>query len=81
LVKKFLKSTRLTSKRPSVAFTPQGTGFIEKRLIKGSPTNQGITQRNTQNIRLANRAVPLNPRFKGKPRSGNFGTRLRRAGF
>jgi len=80
MVKKFLKSTRLTSKRPSVAFTPQGRGFIEKRFLKESNTNQGITQRNTQNIRLNNRAVPLNPNFKGKPRAGNFGTK-RLAGF
>jgi len=81
MVQKFVKSTRLTSKRPSVAFTPQGRGFIEKRIIQRSSTNQGITQRNTQNIRLNNRAVPLNPKFKGKPRAGNFGTRLRKGGF
>jgi len=80
MVKKFLKSTRLTSKKPSVAFTPQGQGIVEKRLLKGDPTNQGITQRNTQNIRLNNRAVPLNPNFRGKPRAGNFGTK-RLAGF
>ena len=80
MVKKFVTSTRLTSKKPSTAFTPQGRGFIERQLIKRSPTNQGITQRNTQNIRLNNRAVPLNPSFKGKPRAGNFGTK-RLAGF
>jgi len=80
MTKKFVTNTRLTSKKPSVAFTPQGTGFLERRLLKASPKNQGITQRNTENIRLNNRAVPLNPRFKGKPRAGNFGTK-RLAGF
>ena len=80
MVKKFIKSTRLTSKRPSVAFTPQGKEFIEKRVLKEYNKNQGINKRNTQNIHLNNRAVPLNPNFKGKPRAGTFGTK-RLAGF
>jgi len=80
MVKKFVTNTTLTSKKPSTAFTPQGTGIIESRLLRASPKNQGITQRNTQNIRLNNRAVPLNPKFKGRPRAGNFGTK-RLAGF
>jgi len=74
LVKKFVKSTTRTSTRPSSAFTTP-VGFIEKALIKRSPTNQGITQR-TPLVRLSNRAVPLNPLAPPfKPRSGNFGTK------
>lgn len=71
MVKKFVFSTTLTSKLPSTAFTP-----VKKTMaLRNSPTNQAITQRNTQNIRINNRAVPLNPKFKGKPRAGNFGTK------
>ncbi len=81
MVKKFVTNTRLTSTLPSTAFTVQGQGIIQKRFLKASPTNQGITQRNTQNIRLNNRKVPLNPLTPNKPRSGNFATRLRVAGF
>ena len=81
MVQKFVENTRLTSKKPSVAFTPQPTTRFQRRAVKLSDTNQGITQRNTQNIRLANRAVPLNPMFRGKPRSGNFGITTRTAGF
>jgi len=74
MVKKFVKSTTMTTKRQSSAFgTP--LGFITKALIKRSPTNQGITQR-TKLVRLANRAVPLNPLAPPfKPRAGNFGTK------
>ena len=74
MVKKFVKSTTFTSKRPSSAFTSP-VGFIEKQILKRAPTNQGITQRTTL-IRLSNRAVPLNPQAPPfKPRSGNFGTK------
>jgi len=76
MVKKFVKSTKLTSKLASSAFTVPAS-----RALRASPTNQGITQRNTRNIRLNNRAVPLNPRAPlNKPRAGNFGTK-RLAGF
>ncbi len=81
MVKKFVKNTRLTSTLPSKAFTPQPMGIIQKRAVKASPTNQGITSRDTANIRLNNRKVPLNPLTPNKPRSGNFATRLRVAGF
>ena len=81
MVKKFVKSTRLTSKLPSTAFTVPVSSRLERRMIRASPTNQGITQRDTKNIRLNNRAVPLNPNAPPfKPRSGNFGTK-RLAGF
>jgi len=80
LVKKFVKSTRLTSKLPSSAFTVPARRGLERKILRVSPTNQGITPRDLTNIRLNNRAVPLNPKFKGKPRAGNFGTK-RLAGF
>ena len=81
MVKKFLKSTRLTTKLPSTAFTVPASRGLEKRMLRVSPTNQGITQRDTRNIRLNNRAVPLNPKAPPfKPRAGNFGTK-RLAGF
>jgi len=74
LVKKFVKSTMRTTTRPSSAFTSP-VGFIERQIIKRSPTNQGITQ-TTKLIRLSNRAVPLNPLAPPfKPRAGNFGTK------
>lgn len=74
MVKKFVKSTTLTTKRPSSAFTSP-VGIIEKELLLRKPTNQGITQR-TPLVRLSNRAVPLNPQAPPfKPRSGNFGTK------
>jgi len=74
LVKKFVKSTTRTTQRPSSAFTSP-VSFIERQIIKRSPTNQGITQR-TKLIRLSNRAVPLNPLAPPfKPRAGNFGTK------
>lgn len=68
MVKKFIKNTTMTSRKPSVAFT------APKRPLNPQ-VNQGVTS-NQQNIRLNNRAVPLNPNAPPfKPRSGNFGTK------
>lgn len=70
MVVKFVTSTTRTTTKPSTAFTVDVS-------LKGRM--QGITQR-TPEIRLANRAVPLNPLLKNIPRSGNFGTK-RLVGF
>ena len=77
VVKKFLENTTRTSTKPSVAFTPQKPNKIQSMV--NEIQRQGITP-NLTNIRLNNKAVPLNPTFKGKPRSGNFGTK-RLVGF
>jgi len=81
MVKKFLKSTTMTSRLPSTAFTVRPASLAKRKMLSDSPTNQAITQRNTRDIRLANRAVPLNPKAPPfKPRAGNFGTK-RLVGF
>lgn len=58
----------MTSTKPSVAFT------APKKPLNPQ-VNQGVTP-NVSNIRLNNKAVPLNPNAPAfKPRSGNFGTK------
>jgi len=74
MVKKFVDNTTMTTKRKSTAFTTPA-----RKMLRGAEA-QGITARPTRVIRLNNRAVPLNPLVKDKPRAGNFGTK-RLAGF